>query len=186
MIIRQACRADYPAILQLQSQNTPANLGESQKRQGFIVSRMGEAQLERINRRLGILVAVEDRALAGFVCLMPTDMQPRPPVVDAMLDTLGNQSFNGRALREQKVFLYGPVCLDTAWRGKGVLKQLFAAVKACTRDEFDVGALFIDDDNPHSLTAHEQGLKMTALAPFRCGRHGYQLLVFATRDSIYS
>lgn len=186
MIIRQAVVNDYPAILQLQSQNTPASLSESQKRQGFIVSRMDEVQLESINRRLGILVAVEDSTLVGFVCLMSTDAQPHPPVVNAMLDRLSSLSFNGRPLSEQRVFLYGPVCLDIAWRGKGILKQLFAAVKAYTRDEFDVGALFVDDDNPHSLAAHEQGLKMTVLAPFRCNQQGYRLLVFATRDPIYS
>ncbi|RYM56450.1 GNAT family N-acetyltransferase [Serratia proteamaculans] len=186
MIIRQARPEDYPAILQLQTQNTPANLSDSQKRQGFIVSSMNEAQLTRINQGLGILVAVEDQALAGFVCLMTTDAQPRPPVVDTMLEKLAGESFNGQPLNEQQVFMYGPVCLDTAWRGKGVLKQLFAAVKAHTREEFDVGALFIDDSNPHSLAAHQQGLKMTVLAPFHCGPHGYQLLVFATRDQAYS
>lgn len=182
MIIRQARPEDYPAILQLQTQNTPANLSDSQKRQGFIVSRMDEAQLASINQGMGILVAVEGQALAGFVCLMPTDAQPHPPVVDAMLDKLAGQSFHGRPLSEQRVFLYGPVCLDAAWRGKGVLKQLYAAVKARTREAFDVGALFVDDSNPHSLAAHVQGLKMTALAPFRCGNQGYQLVVFATGD----
>ena len=186
MIIRQARPEDYPAILQLQTQNTPANLSDSQKRQGFIVSSMNEAQLAHINQGIGILVAVEDQALAGFVCLMTTDAQPRPPVVDAMLEKLAGESFNGKPLSEQRVFMYGPVCLDSAWRGKGVLKQLFAAVKAHTREKFDVGTLFIDDSNPHSLAAHQQGLKMTVLAPFHCGPHGYQLLVFATRDQAYS
>ncbi|MNG60861.1 hypothetical protein D3C81_799830 [compost metagenome] len=186
MIIRQAQPEDYPAILQLQTQNTPANLSDSQKRQGFIVSSMNEAQLAHINQGLGILVAVEDQTLAGFVCLMTTDAQPRPPVVDAMLEKLAGESFNGRPLSEQRVFMYGPVCLNSAWRGKGVLKQLFAAVKAHTREKFDVGALFIDDSNPHSLAAHQQGLKMTVLAPFHCGPQGYQLLVFTTREQTYS
>lgn len=63
MIIRQARPEDYPAILQLQTQNIPANLSDSQKRQGFIVSNMNEAQLARINQGLGILVAVEDLSL---------------------------------------------------------------------------------------------------------------------------
>ena len=65
---------------------------------------------------------------------------------------------------------YGPVCLDAAWRGKGVLKRLYAAVKAHTSHDYDVGALFIDDDNPHSLAAHVQGLGMTALSPSIVGR----------------
>ncbi|BEN39371.1 Predicted acetyltransferase [Klebsiella oxytoca] len=181
MIIRRARPTDYPAILQLQGENVPEALDERQKRQGFIVSRMNEAQLTAINHGIGILVAEQENQLAGFVCLMPADVQPRPPVVDAMLATLATQSFAGRALSEQRVFLYGPVCLDAAWRGKGVLKRLYAAVKAHTRHDYDVGALFIDDDNPHSLAAHVQGLGMTALAPFHCGQKGYQLVVFATR-----
>ncbi|CAI0702056.1 MULTISPECIES: hypothetical protein [Serratia] len=56
-----------------------------------------------------------------------------------------------------------------------------AAVLARTRADFDVGALFIDDDNPHSPAAQVQGLGMTALAPFRCGQKGYRPAVFATR-----
>lgn len=117
MNIRQARPTDYPAILQLQAENVPEALDERQKRQGFIVSRMNEAQLTAINRGIGIWVAEQEGQLAGFVCLMPADAQPRPPVVDAMLATLTTHSFAGRPLREQRVFLYGPVCLSMAWPG---------------------------------------------------------------------
>ena len=57
MNIRQARPTDYPAILQLQAENVPEALDERQKRQGFIVSRMNEAQLTAINRGIGIWVA---------------------------------------------------------------------------------------------------------------------------------
>ncbi len=40
MEIRLARPSDYPAILQLQSQNTPENLSSEQRKQGFIVSQM--------------------------------------------------------------------------------------------------------------------------------------------------
>lgn len=164
----------------------PEALDERRKRQGFIVSRMNEAQLTAINRGIGILVAEQENQLAGFVCLMPADVQPRPPVVDAMLATLATQSFAGRALSEQRVFLYGPVCLDAAWRGKGVLKRLYAAVKAHTSHDYDVGALFIDDDNPHSLAAHVQGLGMTALAPSIVGRKAISWWCSPPAEQVYS
>ena len=51
----------------------PEALDERRKRQGFIVSRMNEAQLTAINRGIGILVAEQENQLAGFVCLMPAD-----------------------------------------------------------------------------------------------------------------
>lgn len=164
----------------------PEALDERRNGEGFIVSRMNEAQLTAINRGIGILVAEQENQLAGFVCLMPADVQPRPPVVDAMLATLATQSFAGRALSEQRVFLYGPVCLDAAWRGKGVLKRLYAAVKAHTSHDYDVGALFIDDDNPHSLAAHVQGLGMTALAPSIVGRKAISWWCSPPAEQVYS
>lgn len=180
MLIRQALPNDYPAILNLQAQNTPEQLTAEQRHQGFIVSQMNEKQLSSINNGLGILVAVEGEQLAGFVCLMPADTQPRPSVVDAMLQTLSSESFHGQPLSQQRVFLYGPVCLSAEWRGKGVLRQLFDGVKELTRNDFDVGALFVNEDNPHSLAAHVNGLGMTALTSFHCNNESYQLIVFAT------
>lgn len=180
MLIRQAVSSDYPTILALQAQNTPEHLSTEQRQQGFIVSQMNEKQLASINNGLGILVAIEGKQLAGFVCLMPVDAQPRPGVVDAMLQSLATQSFHQRPLSQQRVFLYGPVCLSAAWRGKGVLRQLFDAVKERTRHDFDLGALFVDDDNPHSLAAHVNGLGMTALTSFHCNNARYQLVIFAT------
>lgn len=180
MKIRPAQPADYPAILQLQSQNTLENLSPEQRKQGFIVSQMDEKQLDSINRGLGILVAIEDEQVAAFVCLARTHQQPRPPVVDAMLEAISQQQFHGKALNELRVFLYGPVCIDNRWRGKGVLSQLFAAVKVHTCKDFDVGAAFVNHDNPHSLAAHVKGLNMTPICEFTCQQQHYQLLVFAT------
>lgn len=182
MLIRQAVPGDYPAILALQAQNTPEHLNAQQRQQGFIVSQMNEKQLVSINNGLGILIAIEDQHLAGFVCLMPTDAHPRPAVVDAMLHTLANQQFQGQTLDQRRIFLYGPVCLSAEWRGKGVLRQLVAAVRVRTQRNFDVGALFINDDNPHSLAAHVDGLGMTALTSFQCNQQNYQLVVFATHS----
>ncbi|QHB32268.1 hypothetical protein F0T03_08885 [Yersinia canariae] len=67
MEIRLARPSDYPAILQLQSQNTPEILSSGQRKQGFIVSQMSEKQLDSINQELGILVAIEDEQVTAFV-----------------------------------------------------------------------------------------------------------------------
>ncbi|AYD44410.1 GNAT family N-acetyltransferase [Yersinia rochesterensis] len=180
MKIRPAQPADYPAILQLQSQNTPANLSTEQRKQGFIVSQMDEKQLDAINQDLGILVAIDDVQVAAFVCLARTHQQPRPPVVDAMLEAISQHQFQGKPLKELRVFLYGPVCIDSRWRGKGVLSQLVTAVKAHTCKDFDVGAAFVNHDNQHSLAAHVKGLNMTPICEFTCQQQHYQLLVFTT------
>ncbi|MFI8418074.1 N-acetyltransferase family protein [Serratia sp. NPDC078593] len=181
MLIRQATSHDYPAILALQAKNTPENLNAQQRQQGFIVSEMNEAQVAKLNDELGILIAEQDGRLAGFVCLARPNMQPRPPVVDAMLSELANHYFADTLITKQRLFLYGPVCLASDWRGKGVLKRLFNAVKTRTRDQFDIGILFINQSNPHSLAAHVKGLGMTILGEFSSQGEHYQLLAFTPR-----
>lgn len=183
MEIRQARIEDYPKIIRLQQQNTPGQLSEAEMRQGFIVSQMDEPRLDAINQALGILVAMDGAQLAGFVCLVPTSLQPRHPVVEAMLATFAHQQFGGKSLEQQRVFVYGPVCISNEWRGKGLLRQLFEAVKSHAREDYDTGAAFINDLNPHSLAAHVKGLGMTVLTPFNCDQQTYQLVVFATANA---
>ena len=183
MEIRKAERKDYPQILQLQSENAPDQLSDEQKRQGFIVSRMSGEELDAINRDLGILVIRDVGIIAGFVCLNRTTHRPRPGVVAALLEKLPLAVFNGCPLSEQRLFLYGPVCLASAYRGKGLLRQLFDTVKQQMRQEFDAGVAFVNDANPHSLTAHVQGLGMQDVLRFTFQSEDYHLLAFELRPS---
>ncbi|SFB13817.1 hypothetical protein SAMN04515620_12034 [Collimonas sp. OK607] len=181
MEIRRATPEDYEKIIALQLENTADNLSEEERLQGFIVSAMDTQKVAAINQALGILVAMDGERLAGFLCMAPSDAPPpRHPVVDAMLQTFPEQQFGGKTLQQQRVFVYGPVCVGKAWRGQGIAKKLFVAVKEFTRPSYEVGAAFVDDRNPHSLAVHVEGLKMTALTPFKHEQNRYQLVVFST------
>ncbi|MDV7696523.1 GNAT family N-acetyltransferase [Chryseobacterium soli] len=176
--IRKAEARDYPAIIELQNANTPDQLSEEEKKQGFIVSSMTEHTLDAINKNLGVLVALEEGNLAGFVCLTTTDPIPEHPVVKAMYNSFQQQTFNHKPLTEYRVFLYGPILINQKWRGQGIAKKLFFAVKDFTEKHYDLGAAFINDKNPHSLAVHIQGFGMTPLTPFTCNNETFQLVVF--------
>lgn len=178
IIVRQAQSKDYKAIIELQNANTPDQLSEEEKKQGFVVSSMNEETLDGINKNLGVLVAIEDDKLAGFVCLATTNPLPEHPVVKAMYESFPNQIFNSKSLIEYRVFIYGPVLINSNWRGKGILKKLFSAVIDFTKKDYDLGTAFINDKNPHSLAVHVQGLGMTALTPFNYEDETFQLVVF--------
>lgn len=180
MEIRQARRSDYPQILQLQSANIPEHLTTEQRQQGFIVSKMDEKQLEAINNELGIIVACDDKKITGFVCLNRSDHRPRPGIVDAMLAELPHTQLDGQSLNDLRIFLYGPVCIDQLYRGKGLLRQLFHAARLQTKGQFDAGVAFVNDSNPHSLSAHVQGLGMQDVLSFCYQGEHYHLLAFLT------
>jgi hypothetical protein len=176
--IRKAEARDYPGIIELQNANTPDQLSEEEKKQGFIVSSMTEPTLDAINKNLGVLVAMEEGELVGFVCLTTTSPIPEHPVVKAMYNSFPQQIFNHKPLTEYRVFLYGPVLINQKWRGQGIVKKLFFAVKDFTEKHYDLGAAFINDKNTHSLSVHIQGLGMTPLMPFTCKNETFQLVVF--------
>jgi len=179
IIVRQAELKDYPAIIELQNANTPDQLTEEEKKQGFVVSSMTEETLDGINKNLGVLVAIEDDKLAGFVCLATTNPLPQHPIVKAMYESFPYQTFNEKKLTDYRVFIYGPVLISSKWRGKGILKKLFSAVKDFTKKDYDLGTAFINDKNPHSLAVHVEGLGMTALTPFNYKEETFQLVVFS-------
>lgn len=178
IIVRQAVPNDYSAIIELQNANTPDQLTEEEKKQGFVISSMTEETLDDINKNLGVLVAIEDNKLAGFVCLTTTNPLPEHPVVKAMRESFPKQIFNDKKLTDYRVFIYGPVLINSNWRGKGILKKLFATVKNFTKKDYDLGTALINDKNPHSLAVHVEGLGMIALTPFNYKDETFQLVVF--------
>lgn len=179
--VKQAETKDYSAIINLQNANTPDQLSEEEKKQGFVVSSMTIQTLDAINKSLGVLVAMEGDQLTGFVCLAPTHPLPEHPIIKAMYDSFPQQTFHNKPLSHYRVFLYGPVLINPMWRGKGILKKLFFAVKDFTEKKYDLGAAFINDKNKHSLSVHIEGLGMTALTPFTYENESFQLVAFSVQ-----
>lgn len=182
--IKQAKPADYSGILRLQSANRLEQLSEEEKKQGFIASNFTSEALDTINKALGILIAVSDDEVVGFVCMCPPEELSNHPVIQTMLSIFRQRQFNGKPLNQQRIFIYGPVCIDKKRRGQGILKKLFAGVNDFVQLHYDAGVAFINANNPHSLSAHVDGLKMTALTPFDCDGERYQLIAFAPDKSI--
>ncbi|HEX3210633.1 MAG TPA: hypothetical protein VHQ91_14695, partial [Geminicoccaceae bacterium] len=60
-------------------------------------------------------------------------------------------------------YVYGPICIDEAERGRRLANAMFAALRA--RLPGREGILFIRRDNPASLRAHAK-LGMTEVAEF--------------------
>ena len=74
-------------------------------------------------------------------------------------------------------YVYGPVCIDQATRGQGVLEALYAHVVARLPDREAI--LFINASNTRSLQAHGR-LGMVQVANFTLG--GDVFIVLSTRN----
>ena len=100
-----------------------------------------------------IIVAIDGAHLLGVLFTSEKARASAPPVL-AMLAAWPSSA---------DAYVYGPVCIDQAARGKGVLEALHADL--VTRRPGREAILFIKANNPRSLRAHVR-LGMVQVASF--------------------
>jgi hypothetical protein len=115
-----------------------------------------------------IIVAMDGPKLVGALFTSEKAQASAPPVV-AML-----KAWPGSA----DAYVYGPVCIDQAARGQGMLEALYADVVARLPDREAI--LFIKASNTRSLLAHGR-LGMVQVANFTLG--GEVFIVLSTRNA---
>src|SRR3569832_231235 len=136
MLVRKATIDDTSRISALL-------VGNGVDRGGALVGDWREPEIRRrVERGDLILAAYEGEQLAG-VLLTEERVQATAPPVLAML-----KAWPGRA----DAYVYGPVCVDAAARGKGVLLKLYAKLEQERPNAEAI--LFIRRNNEQSLRAH--------------------------------
>ena len=70
------------------------------------------------------------------------------------------------------------MCIDRAYRGRGLLRGLYEAQKRELAGRFEIGVAFVSRSNPHSLKAHVAGLEMKEVCDFELKSNVYVILAF--------
>jgi hypothetical protein len=141
-------------------------------------ARFSRAQFEQMNADVAVMVATDDERVAGYLCASSVAFNRQFPLLTAMIQRYDDVSFHGRLLAGQNTFVYGPVCIDRAERGHGVLRSLFGALRREVAGSFEAGVCFVAAGNARSLAAHEQGLQMQRVAEFEFQQRRYCILAF--------
>ena len=168
---------DLPGVLALQEANLHVHLSDTERARGFLSARFGPEQFSAMAVQVGVLVAADGDRIAGYACASEVDYNRRFPLLAAMIDAFPRVQYQGSTLDRASCFVYGPVCVDRAWRGRGVLRGLVAALRQRTAGRFDCGVAFIAQDNPRSLAAHVQGLGLLQAGAFEHSGRAYHLVL---------
>ncbi len=178
MTYRRARSEDLSAILQLQEANFVGNLAPEERGEGFLSATFTRDQLEAMAADVAVLVAGNDDWVAGFLCASGPGFNYESPLITRMMRELTRIEHRGKPVAAHRFFMYGPVCIDRPYRGRGLLRGLYEALLQEVAGTYDVGVAFVSKDNPHSLRAHVQGLGMVEAGQFEFGGHGYKILTF--------
>ena len=154
------------------------NLAEEDRKDGFLSAVFTLEQTTAMAEDLGTTVAIVDGVLAGFLCAFRNEFDHGSPVVAKMIESYDLMRFEGKLLSNYASYAYGPVCIDPAFRRKGLLRGLYEAQKKDLAGQFDIGVALISRDNPHSLKAHVHGLGMTEVGDFEANGNVYATVAF--------
>jgi len=178
MEFRRATSNDIPAVLEIQAANFIDNLKPLERQNGFLSVEFPRTQLEATAEELGIIVAIDHGRVVGYLCASSCAFNRQFTLLARMMEQFDRITFRGRPLASSRLFIYGPVCIDRVYRGRGVLRGLYEALCKEVAGRFDVGVAFVADENPHSLRAHINSLRMDHVGNFTFAGKDYHILAF--------
>jgi len=183
-LFRRVQESDYPALLALQEANLRDNLTPDQRNEGFLSARFSRDQFATMNADVAVVVAEIDGSMVGYLCGSSVDFNRRFALISAMIERYPHTPMHRRALQSYQSFVYGPVCVDRRFRGRGLLRGLYRTLRTEVTGKFDIGVAFVARDNAHSLSAHVQGLGMLDVGAFEFDARAYRILAFDVEEKV--
>jgi hypothetical protein len=166
------CKADSPADMQgivtLQERNLPVSISLDVKQiEGFVSVVHTVDLLQDMNDPYPhILAKNEEGEVVGYTLVMLRRHQNAVPLLVPMFSVINDISYGGKPLSEAKYFVMGQVCVDYAYRKKGVFRGLYQRLGEQMCGEFDYIITEIASTNVRSTNAHlNVGFEIIATFP---------------------
>jgi len=144
-------------IVQLSHKNLRANIPEEEHNsQGFITWNYSLDLLDQMNaQQPHIIVKDKDKVIGYALVALKSEVHFHPDL-KTMIDQLELIMYNGKKLSEYRYYVMGQICIDHAYRGKGVFKILYQQHKKLFEKDYDFVITEISPSNIRSLRAHEK------------------------------
>jgi GNAT superfamily N-acetyltransferase len=149
--------AHFEGILALQRRNLRHSLSEAQQAQdGFVYVEHDLPLLTRMAEQSPQAIALADRSVVGYSLSMRPSMAEWLPALQPMFDQFDRMHWRGRRLGDFSYLVGGQVCVDPAWRGRGLIGALYACSRDAAGREVELCLTEIALRNVVSRRAHER------------------------------
>jgi len=172
---------DIEGVLALQQKYQISTIEKSDKKDGFVTTSFTYDQLKSLAlKEKGLFIAIENKEIVAYTMSASWGYWVEWPMFKFMLEELPQLNFHDQKLTSKNSYQYGPICIDKAYRGTGLLESLFDFAKQEMGKNYPIMLTFINKNNPRSFEAHTRKLKMEIINEFRFNDNEYYELALET------
>jgi RimJ/RimL family protein N-acetyltransferase len=129
---------------------------ETKAKEGFVTWLYTFEALKAIHTVIPSVIVKDGDTLAAYaLSLSPACVDVYPPM-GSTHRLVSSLIYEGRPLKDQKVYYCGQICVAEAWRGHGLVGMLYQFHRQQFSPRFDLLVTEISTANPRSLKAHQK------------------------------
>ncbi|HYF31538.1 MAG TPA: GNAT family N-acetyltransferase [Chitinophagaceae bacterium] len=148
---------DLEQILSLQRANLIKGLSTAEwQDQGFVTVEHTLDVLQRMHDTAPSIIIKDNDRVIAYALAMPRECGRMVPVLVPMFENLEKLYWKDKPLNQQRFYVMGQICIDKAYRGRGLFDALYQKHKEVYSDRFDLLVTEIATRNTRSLRAHER------------------------------
>jgi hypothetical protein len=148
---------DLEQILALQQANLIASLSTAEwKGQGFVTVEHTLDLLQKMHDAAPSIIIKDNDRVVAYALTMLRECSTMVPVLEPMFANVEKLTWNGKSLNGYRFYVMGQICIDKAYRGRGLFDLLYQKHKEIYHHQFDLLVTEIATRNTRSLRAHER------------------------------
>lgn len=168
---------DLIGILDLQEQSLISNIPiEDRPQEGFLTLAHTFDVLSRMNQPAAHTIAVQGDKVVAYALSMDPAQRMEFPLLYRMFD-VADQRYG----TEARYIAMGQICVGKEFRGKGLFRKLYAAMKERLSDKYTACVTLISERNPRSLQAH-QSVGFQIVETYEVGGETWYVVVWDWRS----
>lgn len=165
---------DLRQILALQKRNLPSGISkEEAKSEGFVSVHHTLELLQQMNEICPHTIAKDGDTVVGYALSMHPSFGNSIEMLKAMFIEIDAIIKKKPSLKNYVVM--GQVCIDVAYRRKGIFRGLYAAMKTFLHPTFSTIITEVDIKNNRSLQAH-YAIGFKTLSKYSSGGQDWELI----------
>ena len=148
---------DLRQIIKLQQLNLEEGLAEQEwKSEGYVTAVHTLDLLTKMNQPHPHIIAKIGEEVIAYALVMRREFSRSLPILIPMFENIDAINYDGKFLGESNYFAMGQICIKKGFRGKGIFKGLYDAMKKEYANQYDYVITQIATRNPRSVRAHEK------------------------------